>query len=256
MKFYITFRLDDITATMDWNKFNLLCKLFDDYQLCPLLCVVPCNKDPHLNIGSHLASFWDSMRMLKEKGWAIGQHGYTHSLCTKNRGLLRAGNWSEFAGLSYEEQCEKIKKGKLLLKEEGLNADIWIAPAHTFDYVTLQALCDNGFRYVSDGLSLFPYEERGLKFIPCQRGAPKYIFKYGLWTICIHPNHITPDDILKLKRFIVRNRFFCINYLQAIEVKSVDNIINRLPKLVFLTQLKLENFRNKWIDYLERRAQR
>lgn len=248
MKFNVTFRLDDITPAMHWEKFNLLRSLFDQYNICPLLCIIPNNKNKNLDVCRPLEIFWNQMRILKEKGWVIGQHGYTHFFCTKNKGLIGINSYSEFAGLSYQEQCEKIKQGKLLLQEQKLNSDIWVAPAHTFDHTTLRALYDNGFQYVSDGLSLFPYVASGLKFIPCQRGALKYIFPYGMWTIVIHPNIVTANFLMELEKFIIRYRVFCINYSQMMKMKPVNSLINRLSKLVFLIALKTEFFRNKYLS--------
>lgn len=43
-------RLDDITPDMDWEKFERLAALFEQYQIHPIIGVVPDNQDKTLRI--------------------------------------------------------------------------------------------------------------------------------------------------------------------------------------------------------------
>ena len=46
---------------------------------------------------------------------------------------------------------------------------IWVAPAHSFDWVTLEALRqETDIRLVSDGIALNSYRKNGFDFIPQQ----------------------------------------------------------------------------------------
>jgi predicted deacetylase len=65
-----------------------------------------------------------------------------------------------------------IARGKELLRKKELATDIFMAPAHSYDKNTIKALGQLGFRYVTDGYSLFPYIIGSLKFIPCQSSKP------------------------------------------------------------------------------------
>jgi hypothetical protein len=100
---------------------------------------------------------------------------------------------SEFAGLQYREQLEKISAGKAILARENLASDVWVAPSHSFDRETLRALANCGFRAVSDGIGLFPARRGHLQFVPQQLWRPKAM-PFGVWTICLHSN--TADERL------------------------------------------------------------
>lgn len=41
----IAIRMDDITPDMNWDNFLALKALFDKYHICPLIGVVPDNRD-------------------------------------------------------------------------------------------------------------------------------------------------------------------------------------------------------------------
>ncbi len=192
------YRLDDVTATMHWGAFRRFMALFREYGVVPLLGVVPDNRDPKLEVGPAKPGFWEIVRALRDEGLVeIAQHGYEHRYVTRNGGLLgpRFGfpEQSEFAGLPYEAQREKLARGKAILERHGLGTDVFMAPSHSFDRTTLSALVDSGFRYVTDGVGLYPERRHGLVFVPQQLWAPRRL-PLGVWTICLHLNHA--DDSL------------------------------------------------------------
>ncbi len=106
------FRLDDITPDMDWNKFYRVKAIFDKYKVKPLVGVVPDNGDPGLRRGEYHKDFWEYIASLEQSGWQVAQHGYRHVYETKHAGMLGLKKASEFAGLPYEVQYEKIREGK------------------------------------------------------------------------------------------------------------------------------------------------
>ena len=201
----ITFRMDDITPEMDWSRFQQFKKLFERYRNKPLLGIVPENRDPKLMVSGPNSDFWEEMRRLQEAGWSVAQHGYQHRYETQDGGLLGIKARSEFASLPYEIQYEKIQKGKERLREHGIESDIWMAPGHSYDRNTLRALCNSGFRIVSDGFSLFPYEYMELRFIPCQFGVPRKL-PFGVVTICIHANAMTDLGFEAFARWVEQHR--------------------------------------------------
>lgn len=243
MTFYITFRLDDVVPKMDWQKFDLFRELFNKYKICPLIGVVPDNQDEQLNVGNNNSFFWELLRSLKKDGWLLAQHGYKHVYSTQNSGLLGINAKSEFAGLSYKEQWGKINRGKNILQEQGLVSDIWMAPAHSFDVITLRALVDSGFKFISDGYSLFPYTKNGLKFIPCQFSFPRNLFFYGIGTVCIHPNTASLDYIKKLELFLEYHLDSCVSYSVALDMKVVNNAANMFIERYYLILRKILSFR-------------
>jgi len=207
--------MDDIHPAMDWTRFDKFRSLFETYQIFPLLGVIPNNKDQKLIRGCVNEDFWEVIRSLKQQGWAIAQHGFEHIYHTNESGLLRINQRSEFAGLSYESQLTKINLGKQIFAEQCLVSDIWMAPAHSYDLNTLQALKEVGFKYITDGYSLFPYERLGLKFIPCQFSFPIKM-PVGIYTVCIHSDEATNDYLDKLERFIKKYRFCCVSYFEVL----------------------------------------
>ena len=202
------FRMDDITPTMDWGRFWALLRLFQRHRVKPLLGVVPDNHDRKLNCQRPDVRFWDILRLLVERDVVeIAQHGYQHLLeRNSDNALLNRDNnrripRSEFAGYSFNEQFEKIQKGRAILQENGLPTDFWFAPNHSFDLTTLHALKTAGLTAISDGLSLLPYKHRGLIFIPQQLWRPAWV-PCGVFTICLHSNEITNGEIKAIRQFL------------------------------------------------------
>ncbi len=225
-KDYCVFRLDDITPGLDMAKFNRMKDIFDRYQVKPLIGVIPDNRDPKLIVGDVDAdgiedSFWDWVRYLQNNcGWTVAQHGHAHIYVNKKPGLLRQNRYSEFVGLSLEEQSEQIRKGKSILEEQGIFSDIFMAPAHTYDRNTLRALKANGFRYVTDGFARYPYDYMGIKFIPCLHDVPEKI--KGLATVCLHTNETRDEVYAKIEAYLQNHRDSVLDFDEALEFPSVN----------------------------------
>ncbi|MDE6420289.1 MAG: DUF2334 domain-containing protein [Lachnospiraceae bacterium] len=197
-------RLDDITPDMDWEKFERLAALFEQYQIHPIIGVVPDNRDETLHIQEPRADFWERMRSLQEQGWVIAQHGYTHVYVNKEPGLLKVNPFSEFAGLPYQEQYEKLKKGQEILKKQGIHTTMFMAPGHSFDRQTLRALKTLGFTSVTDGYCSRPYRRCGLIFLPCTLSSPRLPKRFD--TLCLHSNSMGLAQFDALADFIGRHR--------------------------------------------------
>ena len=195
-----TIRLDDITPDMNWEKFEIAKALFDQYHIKPLLGVVPDNKDSSLQVGKYNPDFWEYMNKLSLNGWTIAQHGYQHIYETTDSGLLGINPFSEFAGLTYQKQYDKIKNGWEILQNKGIYATIFMAPGHTYDEHTIRALQANGFTYITDGYSNEPYEYKGIYFIPCTLSTPRIPKTFD--TLCLHTNTMEKRDFQELERFL------------------------------------------------------
>jgi predicted deacetylase len=179
-------RFDDMCPTLNWPVWRKLEEVMIDEGIKPILSVVPDNQDPQLCEGEPDEHFWDYVRSWQARGWTIGLHGYQHRYVTKESGIIGLNNYSEFAGLPLEEQYGKLQKGLEIFAREGVRADVWVAPAHSFDANTIKALVSFGIRAISDGMSLYPHRDsQGVLWVPQQlwrfRMAP-----FGVWTVCIH----------------------------------------------------------------------
>ena len=140
--------------------------------------------------------------------------------------------FSEFAGLPYKEQYERIRRGKEIMNSKGLYTDIWMAPGHSFDQNTLKALKDSGFRYLTDGTALYPFKRNDLVFVPQQLWQPRP-FSFGVFTICLHSN--IADDTLyhKVKRHI-KSGAEIISFKDAAEyAECIDNRKYSIPNIAF-----------------------
>ena len=192
-------RMDDITPDMNWDKFNQVREIFEKYGICPLLGIAPDNQDAKLSSQEKREDFWDIMQSLQKKGWAMAQHGTYHKYVTKDSGMLGLKDASEYAGLPYEEQLEKLKAGRQILTENGIDTGIFMAPGHTFDKNTIKALQTLGFHTVTDGLYQKPYYMDGILCIPCR--LQEYRNIKGIDTICLHSNMMSEKDIKELEQF-------------------------------------------------------
>ncbi|HKM01629.1 MAG TPA: DUF2334 domain-containing protein, partial [Sedimentibacter sp.] len=123
--------------------------------------------------------------------------------------------FSEFAGLPYDVQYEKIKKGQKILHNKGIYATIFMAPGHTYDEQTIRALKANGLTYITDGYSNDPYEYKGIYFIPCTLSKPRIPKAYD--TLCLHINTMEQKDFYELERFLKEQIGTIKNYSELLQ---------------------------------------
>lgn len=181
-------RFDDLCPTMNWDAWRKIEDVLVEARVAPILAVVPANADPMLCVDPPDATFWDSVRRWQARGWTIGLHGYTHEYVTTDPGILGINPLSEFAGLPRERQRDKLAMGLRIFAEQGVRADVWVAPSHSFDTTTLLALRETGLTCVSDGFMPYPgRDEEGMTWVP-QQIWRFYPMPFGVWTVCAHHN--------------------------------------------------------------------
>ena len=201
-------RFDDICPTMNWAIWSKIDEILTMKENKPILAVIPDNRDPTLFIGRGRQDFWDYVRERQKRGWSIGMHGYQHVCITKCSGILRLNPFSEFAGLPEEEQEAKISRAVEIFEANGVKPELWIAPAHSFDEVTIKVLKRHDIRVISDGFSLYPYvDDNGMLWIPQQLWwFPKIRMPFGVYTVLFHHNSWTKRDLLAFERDLERYR--------------------------------------------------
>jgi len=192
------FRIDDVAEEMsNWDNFEKLCKVFKKYKIKPIIAVIPDNKDPEI-------------KGKKKKGWiklikdfTIAQHGY-HHLKTGTGGLNKLNPYGEFAGLSYKDQYDMIKKGRDILIKKGLKINTFAAPWHSYDKNTIRALDNLLFYHISEGLNVHEHYDSVI-WIPVSdwKISKKLI---GTRTLTMHAQDITPKKVDIIKQFIKENR--------------------------------------------------
>ena len=201
-------RLDDACPTLNREKWGKVEEILDKYGVKPMVGIVPDCKDNNLTIDDINPNFWDKALNWQKKGWAIALHGYDHCYISDNglNGMNPVWKRSEFAGVVYETQKDKIKKGVGVLKRHGITVKYFFAPSHTFDENTLKALRNESeIRIISDMYTLKPYREGDFVYIPCQLGHPQVMKIPGTYTICLHPNNMEEKDMVALDSFLIMN---------------------------------------------------
>jgi predicted deacetylase len=181
-------RFDDICPTMNWAVWERVEALLEKHRVNPILAVVPDNQDPVLVAGQSNPRFWERVRGWQSKGWSMGLHGYQHRFVATDAGIVGKNRYSEFAGLPQGVQEHKLRAAVELFAAEKIRPDVFVAPAHSFDRVTIDCLLRCGISCLSDGYALHPARDsQGIVWVPQQL----WEFAWrpaGVWTVCLHLN--------------------------------------------------------------------
>ena len=211
-------RFDDLCPTISRSRWERFVPLIEEFGIKPILAIVPDNKDPDLLRADPDPEFWGRMRELEAAGAMIAVHGYQHLCHSKGKSLVPLHRQTEFAGVPLDTQRWWVEHGLELLRNEGLNPGMWIAPRHGFDRNTLLALRSSGIKMLSDGFARVPFTRGGVTWIPQQLWGPVYKTQ-GLWTICVHTNTARESLPQQLRGFLQR---------QAAQFTSVERVMAEL----------------------------
>lgn len=209
----IAIRMDDITPNMDWEKFGTFKDLLDEFGIKPLIGVVPDNQDENLNKEKRDTDFfWQQVKEWAEDGWSIALHGHQHIYTTKKGGCFPLNLFSEFAGLSYEEQKEKLDKGIQIFDAHGIKTDIFMAPAHSYDKNTLKVLKELGFYKITDGFGKNPYMWKGITFYPISFKISRSLkSENGATTMVVHTNTMDNKELEKCRKIFESGEMISYN---------------------------------------------
>lgn len=196
-------RLDDASDYMDLEKWGRMEVLLDKYGIKPIFGIIPKNADESLVTKyEQNPEFWSLMHSWIDKGWTPAMHGYEHRYVTTDGGINPVNKRSEFAGLPYEDQAEKIRNGYKILVEHDIKPDIFFAPSHTFDENTLKAIkSETPIRIISDTVAWDVYKEGDFWFIPQQSGSVRKL-PFKTVTFCYHPNTMNDGAFEGLEQFL------------------------------------------------------
>lgn len=207
-------RLDDYCPTSRRECWNPLLTRLQEVGIRPIVAVIPSNDDPELKRASADPEFWPRLCALEAAGVTVGLHGYRHSSRSHGRSLVALHRDSEFAGAGYETQLAWIRAGLEILRGEGLHPRLWIAPRHGLDRNTLRVLRQVGLEVLSDGFARTPFRRGSIVWLPQQLWAPVECGP-GLWTICLHPDTATDDELETLCAFLHAHRERFISFDRA-----------------------------------------
>lgn len=230
-------RLDDACPKMDIDKWSRIETLLDKYSIKPLVGVIPNCEDPEMDKYKEDPLFWKKVRNWMKKEWVIAMHGFNHVYGTNSGGINPVNKRSEFAGLSLEEQSNKIIKGIEILNKEGVKADAFFAPSHTFDINTITAIKESSLiRFISDTIAFSPYKKYDLTFVPQQSGRCRK-FLFGTITFCYHPNIMKDNDFVRLEKFLKKHSRKFISF-PSTPAKRHLSIFDFLFRFTYFTMRK------------------
>lgn len=235
----IAVRMDDITPDMNWENFSFFQDLFEQTGITPLLGIVPENRDAKLSPEAPRDDFYLRMKELEKQGYCFAMHGCYHVYTTKCGGRFPLNSYSEFAGLSYDKQKELLAYGKEKLKEHGIETDIFMAPAHSYDDNTLKALKELGFSKITDGFGKVPYMEKGIIFYPISFLLSRsFRQKKGVTTMVIHANTVTEADKKRYEQIFRDYGKNMISYAEYLKINPVKRTILGRVREYLLAKMK------------------
>ena len=187
---------------MDARRWETVEQLLLARGIRPIVAIVPANADHELARAPADPLFWQHARSWSRAGWVIGLHGFSHALRSSPGGLVAVQHHSEFVGLPIDEQRRRIREGVRIFETNGLVPETWVAPAHGFDSLTLQALrVESEIRIISDGFTRRAVRREGFVWLPQQLWHPR-VMGSGVWTICLHPNEMDEAAVHALDDFV------------------------------------------------------
>ena len=215
-------RMDDISENMRWDYMDKCESLFDKYKIKPLLGVIPINRDPELLKYPRNDKFWERVISWKNKGWEIAMHGCHHLYTQKSykKDIFNYGGNSEFYGLDYSEQLNKIKTGSLEFTKRKIPIRSFFAPNHNYDKNTLKALKEDGIKIIIDGYGLFPYFKYELLFIP--NFSIRNILTIWYSSYANTYNYWESHDLQRFEKFLenYHNKIKDLDYMVSIASKN------------------------------------
>jgi predicted deacetylase len=222
-------RLDDACPTMRSATWRALEHLLDELNIRPVVGVIPDNLDPAMKLEPEDPHFWTQMRRWHEKGWELVMHGLHHvyhPIPLKSKPILSLSEQSEFVGLSLERQKQMLARGYKILLDVGLTPRAFMAPSHTFDSQTLEALREvTDIRIITDGHAAWPYRSHGFTWLPQQLWR-YHEMPFGVWCICVHPNSMSQPEFLRLSSDLRRNAHKFIDASTALSLARQHSLLD------------------------------
>ncbi len=163
----IVFRYDDYSATSPTDMELRIIDSFGKHEASITFGVIPfrCVRDAHDPSPQDIVPLTSIKANILKNGFKdgildIALHGYSHQ-------TISAKQMTEFSGLAYNAQVERLAKGKNFL-EGIINAPVttFVPPWNKYDLNTLRALEELGFSTLSAGMDGVATENSNLIFLP------------------------------------------------------------------------------------------
>ena len=115
-----------------------------------------------------------------------------------------------------------------MLRRRNVFPQVFVAPAHTFDLNTLEALRrECNIRIISDTIAFDIYFKDGFHYIPQQSGMVRNL-RFSLVTFCYHPNTMTENEFKNLENFL---KLHVMEFVGFEELKLKNRTISMWEKV-------------------------
>ena len=231
---------------MNWESWDKIEETLVSLEIKPIVAIVPNNKDKRLIFSSDNDLFWLKVRRWQKLGWSIAVHGYQHKYITQDPGLMKLNKYSEFSGLPYKIQINYLQNALSIFEKNGVFPDVWIAPAHSFDKVTVQVLYELGIKIISDGFYLKPVRKMNMIWIPQQLWRFRD-FSYGIWTVCYHINNLNKSELEKICKDLNKYRgriTYLDNILNNTKIQKI-NMSDAIFSFIWRSMVKVKRMKSK-----------
>lgn len=245
-------RLDDASPYSNLKKWKRFEEIFEKYKVHPIIASIPDNKDKNIQYSSFNSKYWEWIKRMDKKGWSIALHGYQHLFhkIDRKKNILPYYGRSEFTGLSLQKQRDKIRKGFKIFIKNQINPTVWVAPGHCFDNNTLKALkLETDIKIISDGIAFNHFKKFNFHFIPQQLWNYKKK-PFGLWTICLHPDTMSLNEINVFEKNIeFLSKTKKLTSIKNLELKgNKPKIWDRLYSFYFWQKYNLKSWLKSFIN--------
>ena len=165
-------------------------------------------------------------------------HGCNHVYTQKSdkSDIFNYGGNSEFFGLEYKIQLQKIKIGMNKFENNKIKIRSFFAPNHIYDINTLKALKESDVKIIIDGYGLFPYFKHELLFIP-QLFYKEIILPFGIQSTQLHINYWDDKYFKNFENFIKKNEMKIINLDYILDITN-PNYLQKITNFLVEKTLK------------------
>lgn len=248
-RIHIVFRYDDYSVGSNHEFTTKLLDLFRKYDASITFGVTPFSEpnnqyhDPLIR-QDQIIPLTDENEELLRKGLAeerieIALHGYSH----QNNNGEKA---TEFSGLDYNSQLERLTKGKSFLEQVvNSSVSIFIPPWNDYDLNTLLALDELGFSIISARGRGVRSDQAGLAYLPfsctlenLEQGMTKARETDKediLLVVLLHEYEFTdfshPDAFISFKDFSKMMKW--LSRQKEVEIINLEEALNYQHNLVY-----------------------
>ena len=175
----LVFRLDDYSNRSSIKIEKYIINIFREHKIPLTIGVIPFGFDgdfldpsPHEFVPLSTEKVANLKTAMDDSVIEVALHGFSHQTINP-----KGSEWNtEFLGLDYQTQEDKISKGQILLEQDlGIGIHTFIPPFNNYDSNTLLALENRGIDIISASVYGYADEESPVGFIPQSVDLPNVI---------------------------------------------------------------------------------